>query len=80
LLQDFEVQGKVLDLAYQEIATEREKKPCPYCKNEKVLKRGKQKGVQMYQCKLRIKWYCQTTGTALWDMKLKAKWQALCAI
>jgi hypothetical protein len=27
LLQDFEVQGKVLDLAYQEIATEREKKP-----------------------------------------------------
>ena len=38
LLQDFEVQGKVLDLAYHEVGSEREKKPCPYCKSEKVLK------------------------------------------
>jgi transposase-like protein len=80
LLQDFGVQGKVLDLAFQEIATESEKKPRPYCKSEKVLKRGKQKGVQMYQCKLCIKWCSETTGTALWDIKLKAKWQAICAI
>lgn len=75
LLQDFEVQGKVLDLAYQEIATSRTKKPCPYCKSEKVLKRGKQKGVQMYQCKSCVKWYSETTSTALWDIKLKTKWQ-----
>ena len=74
LLQDFEVQGKVLDLAYQEIATERVKKPCPHCKSDKVLKRGKQKGVQMYQCKSCVKWYSETTGTALWDIKLKTKW------
>jgi transposase-like protein len=75
LLQDFEVQGKVLDLAYQEISTERSKKPCPYCKSEKVLKRGKQKGVQMYECKSCVKWYSETTGTPLWDIKLKTKWQ-----
>jgi transposase-like protein len=75
LLQDFEVQGKVLDLAYQEVLTERSKKPCPYCKSEKVLKRGKQKGVQMYQCKSCVKWYSDTTGTPLWDIKLKTKWQ-----
>lgn len=75
LLQNFEVQGKVLDLAYQDIATERLKKPCPYCKSEKVLKRGKQKGVQMYECKTCVKWYSETTGTALWDIKLKTKWQ-----
>lgn len=75
LLQDFEVQGKVLDLAYQTIAADRAKKPCPYCKSEKVLKRGKQKGVQMYQCKSCVKWYSETTGTALWDIKLKTKWQ-----
>jgi hypothetical protein len=33
----------VLDLAYQEIATEKVKKPCPYCKSKKVLKRGKRR-------------------------------------
>ena len=75
LLQDFEAQGKVLDLAYQEIATERKIKPCPYCKSENVLKRGKQNEVQMYQCKSCVKWYSETTGTALWDIKLKTKWQ-----
>ena len=75
LLQNFEVQGKVLDLAYQDIVLERLKKPCPYCKSEKVLKRGKQKGVQMYECKTCVKWYSETTGTALWDIKLKTKWQ-----
>ncbi len=81
LLQNFEVQGKVLDLAYQDIATERLKKPCPYCKSEKVLKRGKQKGVQMYECKTCVKWYSETTGTALWDIKLKTKWQGyLCCM
>lgn len=75
LLQEYEVSGQVLDLAYEKIAAERQKKPCPYCKSEKVLKRGSQKGVQMYQCKTCVKWYSETTGTALWDIKLKTKWQ-----
>ena len=76
LLQEFEVKGKVLDLAYQEVKSDRNKKPCPYCKSEKVLKRGTQKEVQMYQCKSCTKWYSETTGTVLWDIKLKSKWQA----
>ena len=75
LLQEYEVNGQVLDLAYEKVATARYKKPCPYCKSEKVLKRGSQKGVQMYQCKTCVKWYSETTGTALWDIKLKTKWQ-----
>ena len=29
----------------------------------------------MYQCKSCVKWYSETTGTALWDIKLKTKWQ-----
>ncbi len=39
LLQEYEVSGQVLDLAYENIAAERHKKPCPYCKSKKVLKR-----------------------------------------
>ncbi len=76
LLQEYEVSGQALDLAYEKIAAERQKKPCPYCKSEKVLKRGSQKGVQMYQCKTCVKWYSETTGTPLWDIKLKSKWQS----
>lgn len=75
LLQDFEIQGKVLDMAYEDLLTERKHKSCPYCKSVKTLKRGKQKGVQMYQCKSCVKWYSETTGTPLWDIKLKQKWQ-----
>ena len=29
----------------------------------------------MYQCKSCVKWYSETTGTVLWDIKLKTKWQ-----
>ena len=29
----------------------------------------------MYQCKSCVKWYSETTGTALWDIKLKTKGQ-----
>lgn len=76
LLQDFEIKGSVLDLASQEIKSDRNRKPCPYCKSERVLKRGTQKLVQMYQCKSCTKWYSETTGTVLWDIKLKSKWQA----
>ena len=75
LLQEYEVKGKVLDLAYEEIAAGRTRKPCPYCQSEKILKRGLQKGVQMYQCESCVKWYSETTGKLLWDIKLKTKQQ-----
>ena len=75
LLQEHEVQGKVMEQAVAEVDQERVKKPCPHCHTTNVYKRGKQKGVQMYQCRYCTKWYSQTTGTPLWDIKLKSKWQ-----
>lgn len=77
LLQEHEIQGKVIELATSEVIEKRGKKPCPYCSSEKVYKRGKQNNVQMYQCRSENckKWYSETTGTPLWDIKLKSKWQ-----
>jgi transposase-like protein len=75
LLQEHEVQGKIIDLAISEFNQEIGRKPCPYCSSSKVYKRGKQNNVQMFQCRECTKWYSQTTGTPLWDIKLKSKWQ-----
>lgn len=77
LLQEHEIQGKVLEIATDEIIQVRGKKPCPYCASEQVYKRGRQNNVQMYQCQSIDckKWYSETTGTPLWDIKLKSKWQ-----
>lgn len=76
LLQEQELQGKVLKAAQEEILEKRKKKPCPHCSGENVYKRGKQKGVQMYQCNDCKRWYSETTGTPLFDIKLKSKWQS----
>jgi transposase-like protein len=77
LLQEHELQGKILESATTAVNQYRGKKPCPYCASEKVYKRGKQNTVQMYQCQSESckKWYSETTGTPLWDIKLKSKWQ-----
>ena len=76
LLMDQELQGKVLQEAMEVVSKQRHKKPCPHCSSEKVYKRGKQNGVQMYKCNDCIKWYSETTGTPLYDIKLKTKWQS----
>lgn len=76
LLQSHELQGKVLLDAGQEVSQKRKNKPCPHCSSIAVYKRGKQRGVQMYSCKACKKWYSETTGTPLYDIKLKSKWQA----
>lgn len=76
LLQAHELHGTILTSAHDYIGSKRLRKPCPYCKSEKVYKRGKQKGVQMYRCNDCNKWYSETTGTPLYDIKLKSKWQA----
>lgn len=76
LLRDFEMNGQILENATQELAKCNEKKPCPYCASKSVYKRGKQGGVQMYQCRSCSKWYSETTGTPMWDIKLKNKWQS----
>jgi len=76
LLQEQELQGKILQEAEQEVSEKRKKKPCPHCASSDVSKRGRQRGVQMYQCKGCKKWYSETTGTPLYDIKLKTKWQS----
>jgi transposase-like protein len=76
LLMEQELQGKVMQEAGLEIFKARPKKPCPHCTSTKVYRRGKQKGVQMYRCNDCSKWYSETTGTALYDIKLKSKWQS----
>ena len=76
LLQEQELQSKILNTAQEEISGKRKKKPCPHCASKKVYKRGCQKGVQMYQCNECKKWYSETTGTPLYDIKLKSKWQS----
>ena len=76
LLLEQELQGKVLEEAGNQVSKKRKKKPCPHCSSTKTHKRGKQKGVQMYRCTNCKKWYSETTGTALYDIKLKSKWQA----
>ncbi len=76
LLQDQELQGKVLVDATKEVSSKREKKPCPHCSSTSVYRRGQQKGVAMYSCKDCLKWYSETPGTPLYEIKLKNKWQA----
>ncbi len=76
LLIEQELQGKVLQEAQETVSDKRKNKPCPHCSSKKVYKRGKQKGVQMYKCNECNKWYSETTGTPLYDIKLKNKWQS----
>ncbi len=76
LLIEQELKGKVLEEATQIVVKKRTKKPCPHCSSAKVYKRGKQRGVQMYKCNDCNKWYSETTGTPLYDIKIKHKWQA----
>lgn len=70
---EFEGKGKLLEVAQSEITS---KKCCPYCSASRVHKRGKQSGVQMYKCVDCTKWFSSTTGTPLWDIKKKDKWQS----
>ena len=76
LLMERELQGKILQEAQEDISGKRKHKDCPHCSSSKVYKRGKQRGVQMYKCNDCNKWYSETSGTPLYDIKLKNKWQS----
>jgi transposase-like protein len=76
LLLEQELKGMVFQQAQESLKDKRKKKPCPHCSSSKVHKRGKQRGIQMYRCNSCNKWYSETTGTPLYDIKLKNKWQA----
>jgi transposase-like protein len=61
-------------MAYEDLLSKRKaNKPCPYCRNEKTLKRDKQKRVQMYQCKSCAKWYSETTGDSALGYKIETE-------
>lgn len=75
-LLELELEGLILEEAQQEVNQKRKKKPCPYCSGTSVYRRGKQNNVQMYRCNDCNKWYSETTGTALYGIKLKEKWQS----
>jgi transposase-like protein len=76
LLLSKELRHSVLDEVKDEVRKKKNRKPCPYCKSTKVYKRGKQSGTQMYQCRDCKKWYSETTGTTLFSIKHKNKWEA----
>ena len=76
LLIEQELQGKILQEALEDVISMRTNKACPHCSSLKVYKRGKQRGVQMYKCNECNKWYSETSGTPLYDIKLKHKWQS----
>ena len=76
LLQEHELQGSVLAEATDAATALRGKKPCPHCTSTSVYKRGKQNGVQCYNCRACGKWYSETTGTPLYHIHLKSNWQS----
>ena len=75
LLAEQELEGLVLAQAEDSVRQKRVNKPCPYCSSTKVHKRGKQNGSQVYQCKECKKNYRETTGTPLYRIQIKEKWQ-----
>ena len=75
LLAEQELEGLVLSEAEQSVRQKRVKKPCPYCSSTKVHKRGIQNGNQVYQCRDCKKNYRETTGTPLYRIQIKEKWQ-----
>jgi len=74
LLQELELEDSLLEKVGSKLS--RNKKPCPHCHSKSVYKRGKQNGVQMYNCIECKKWYSETTGTPLSGIQLKNKWQS----
>lgn len=73
---EFEGKGKMLEVVSVELNGSPSKKACPHCTSQRVHKRGTQKGVQMFKCIDCSKWFSSTTGTPLWDIKRKDKWQS----
>lgn len=75
LQQEFESKSQILDNVRQMIEDINLPRQCPKCRSKSTMKRGKQKGVQMYQCKECNKWFSETTGTSLYNIKKKNLWQ-----
>ena len=76
LLIMHEQEGVLLEDAREEVSQKRKNKPCPSCGNTHVHKRGIKNGVQSYSCKNCGKYFRETTGTPLYNIQLKDKWQS----
>lgn len=76
LMQTHEQHSPILSSAKEAVLEIEPRKSCPHCQSTNIYKRGKQNAVQMFSCKVCKKWYSETTGTPLWDIKLKSKWTA----
>lgn len=76
LLLLHEQEGVLLEEAKEIVSNKRKNKPCPHCESIQVYKRGYKNGTQTYSCKNCGKWYRETTGTPLFKIQLKDKWQA----
>lgn len=76
LLAEQELEGIVLKQAQDEVKHIRNKKPCPHCSSINVYRMGKQNGSQTYKCKDCNKYYRETTGTPLYRIHIKEKWQS----
>jgi transposase-like protein len=48
---------------------------CPHCSSEEFISRGSHKGVKKYQCKGCKKYFNSNSGTALYGIHKKDKWQ-----
>lgn len=76
LLAEHELEGVLLEQAKEIVKGKRTKKPCPICSSTNIYRRGKQNGSQTYQCNDCKKHYRDTTGTALYNIQKKEKWQS----
>ncbi|MCK5838384.1 MAG: IS1 family transposase, partial [Bacteroidales bacterium] len=76
LLAAHELEGVVLKEATTAVKKKRNKKPCPHCHSINVYRRGFQNGSQAYKCNDCSKHYRETTGTPLYRIQIKEKWQS----
>jgi len=76
LLAAHELEGVVLKEAITVVKKKRDKKPCPHCHSTNVYRRGFQNGSQAYRCNDCNKHYRETTGTPLYRIQIKEKWQS----
>ena len=76
LLAAHELEGVILKEATTAVKKKRNKKPCPYCHSTNVYRRGFQNGSQAYKCNDCSKHYRETTGTPLYRIQIKEKWQS----
>ena len=76
LLVLHEQEGVLLKEASTLVSEKRKNKPCPHCGGTHVYKRGIKDGSQTYSCRGCGKWYRETTGTPLYNIQKKDKWQS----